>query len=103
MAAPRVVLSTKAKRDLADIEGYVLAQDGPLRADLVVERIETTLRNLAHNPAIGRPRPDISARKVLFFPSAPWMIMYRPLHNLGGVRVMRIVHGRRDLRRAVRA
>jgi plasmid stabilization system protein ParE len=102
MAEPRIVLSARAEKDLADIETYVVAQDGPLRADLVMTRIEATFRTLAYNPAIGRHRPEISRRDALFFPSSPWMIMYRPLRDLSGIRIMRIVHGRRDLSRAIR-
>jgi plasmid stabilization system protein ParE len=103
MAAPRVVLSARAERDLADIASYIVAQDGVLRAELVLARIDATLLNLAHHPAIGRQIPKLSRPGVFFFPSSPWMIQYSPLRDLSGIRIMRIVHGRRDLGRALRS
>jgi plasmid stabilization system protein ParE len=67
-----------------------------------MDKISTTWRNLAHNPAIGRARPELRGRGALFFPASSWLIMYRPLPDFSGIRIVRIIHGRRDLSRAVR-
>ena len=48
---------------------------------------------------VGRERPDAQA-SVRSFPVAPHVILYRPTDR--GVRVLRVVHGARDLPRALR-
>ena len=101
MQSPRIILSARAEADLADIENYIVAEEGLMRAALVRTRIVATLRNLAHTPGIGRKRPELRGKNALFFPSSPWLVVYRPLRDLTGIRVIRSAHGRRDLRRVL--
>jgi plasmid stabilization system protein ParE len=51
---PQVVLSAKARADLQAIEDYIAEQSGPMRADMVLSRIEETMRVLAFMPGILR-------------------------------------------------
>jgi toxin ParE1/3/4 len=93
---PQVVLSAKARADLQAIEDYIAEQSGPMRADMVLSRIEETMRVLAFMPGMGRIRYDL-ADNARTFSTAPWVIVYVPLADLDGVRILRVVDGRRDL------
>ncbi|MGH6871757.1 MAG: type II toxin-antitoxin system RelE/ParE family toxin [Rhizomicrobium sp.] len=56
MAELRIVFSAEARVDLLELERFVAAQDGQLRAELIVGRIEGAIRTLAFMPGLGRPR-----------------------------------------------
>ena len=69
-----------------------------MRAEAVVERIRQACAVLAATPLIGRPRPEIG-EQVRSFPVAPHVLLYQPVDR--GIRVLRVVHGARDMPRAV--
>jgi plasmid stabilization system protein ParE len=56
MADPRVIYSPQARADLMAIETYIAANDGEARAELIIGRIDETIRNLAYMPGMGRSR-----------------------------------------------
>jgi toxin ParE1/3/4 len=90
----RATFTGKALQELR----WIVAESGAERADRVVDRIVATADLLAERPLSGRERRDIS-RGLRSFAVPPFVIFYRPL--TGGVRVMRVVHGHRDLPRAL--
>src|SRR5947208_533307 len=89
----RCEFSQQAAQDLDDIYEY-LAQFSLASAARVVQAIEQTCRNLARFPGIGTARDDLQPG-LRSFPSGRYVIVYRPLTD--GVRIVRIVHGARDL------
>ena len=84
---------------MAEIWSWIAVGNGIARADAVLSRLLEACAVLAGNPVIGRERPDAQA-SVRSFPVAPHVILYRPTDR--GVRVLRVVHGARDLPRALR-
>jgi toxin ParE1/3/4 len=94
MPAGRRLISPRAKEDLKSIEAYIAEHDGEARADKVIERIDKTIDALAFMPGIGSRRSYLEPEDRAFA-VAPWTIFYRPLAD--GIRVLRIIDGRRDL------
>lgn len=85
--------------DLDQIAAY-LQQDSPQSALRFLSSAEETIRFLADQPRIGHvwnplhPRlKDVRSFPVKGFPK--WIVFYRPLE--GGIEVIRILHGARDL------
>jgi plasmid stabilization system protein ParE len=92
----QIIVSAEARADLLQLERYIAEHDGDLRAELVIGRIWETIRTLAFMPGLGSPRPYLT-RKTRAFPAPPWLIVYAPLPSLDGIRIVRVVDGRRDL------
>jgi plasmid stabilization system protein ParE len=94
----RIIVSAEARADLLALERYITEYDGPMRAELILNRIEGVIRTLAFMPGLGRPRPFLEGG-TRAFPMAPWLIVYAllPIHD--GIRVVRVLDGRRDLAR----
>ncbi len=87
--------SSLARQDLLDIWSYIAAKN-LAAADRVFDRIENTCRALKDFPQLGRIRPEVGdgARSIGV---DRWLVFYRVLD--GGVQVVRIVDGVRDLTR----
>jgi plasmid stabilization system protein ParE len=92
---PQIVLSADARADLRSIEEYITERSGRIRAEMVIGRIGETIRVLAFMPGMGRKRADLDNAHA--FPASPWLIIYRPLSDLDGIRIIRVIDGRRDL------
>lgn len=91
----RVRFTRRARVDLLDIWNNVAARD-PVRADDVIDRIETGCRVLQGHPRFGRARPDIGegARTLVV---GRWLLLHRVVGE--DVQVVRVVDGSRDLGR----
>jgi len=98
----RIVYSLDAERDLADLFDYIAQDSGVQRAELVLRRIERTLDTLADWPFIGRVRPELDG-EPRSFSVWPWIVIYGPQPSGRGIYVWRVLDGRRDLPRVVRA
>ena len=96
MAQPGFVLSREAEADLASIADFVAAESGELRATVVITRINAAFRSLAFMPGIGRQQRDIDGAPYRFA-VFPWIILYEPAPDLGGIHILRVYDGRRDL------
>jgi toxin ParE1/3/4 len=85
--------SQKAKADLLDIWLWI-ANDSVATADRILDEIECKANLLQDNREIGVARPDIApqARSLVV---ARWLILYTL--EPGGVRIVRVVDGARDL------
>lgn len=86
--------SPDARADLLDIAAFI-AQHNPRAAARLVVRLEETCLLLAKRPLIGRRRDDIEP-DLHGFPVGSYLILYDVIE--GGVEIVRIVHGARDLR-----
>lgn len=89
----RLTITAHARADLREIHSYI-AKDNPEAARRVVERLRAKARRLAQTPGMGRSREDL--RPDLFsFPVGQHVLFYRP--QPGGIVLVRVVHGARDL------
>lgn len=82
----------------ADLDGILtdLEQKNPTAADRYAARFADKARFLSQFPESGRPRPEI-ARDVRSTLVKPYVLFYR--YRQDTVHILRILHGRRDLRR----
>ena len=93
----RLVFSPAARADLVAIALYI-AEDSPDRADSFVAELEVKASQAAERPASFPARDDLSpglraarhGRYLLFFRETP-----------AGVRIVRVLHGARNLPRAI--
>jgi toxin ParE1/3/4 len=91
-------VSVEASRDLREIWKFI-ARDNERAADRVYVKVYDTFRSLGRNPSMGRERGDIRLG-LRSFPVGEYLILYRVASP--GVRIVRVVHGRRDLARLFR-
>jgi toxin ParE1/3/4 len=89
----RLVLAPAARDDLLAI-GLYIAEDNPDRAETFVAELEAKAREVAERPLSFQQRGDISPglRAAIH---GRYLILFRDLEN--EVRVVRILHGARDL------
>lgn len=87
--------SQRAKQDLLDIWLWI-ARDNAVLADAVLDRIEGCAAKLSQYRELGMARPEIGedARGLV---TERWLVLYRLVD--GGVQIVRIVDGARDLGR----
>ena len=86
-----------ARVDLLGIWDHVAAESSPDIADALISSIVTACARLADWPFSGRARPDVLP-DVRSIPVGQYVVFYRPDPN---VRIVRVVHGRRDLTTAM--
>jgi len=96
----RYVLTSDARADLDSIWKYIARKSSAETATELLYRIRDVFPTLASSPSVGvrvsgAPQPDL--RK---FPMGNYLIYYRPKH--GGVRIERVIHGKRQQSRALR-
>jgi len=91
----RLVFAPAARDDLMTI-GLFIAADNPARAESFVAELEAKARQLAERPASYPARDDISPglRAAVH---GRYLLLFRDFEN--EVRIIRIVHGARDLPR----
>jgi len=95
-----VLISRKVRADLDDIWSYIATESGRLEvADRVIETITNTFLQLSKHPRLGRRRDDL--RKGLrSVASGSYVIIHRVDGN--DVRILHVVHGRRDIPAVIR-
>ena len=98
------LLSPEARADLIAQSDYFADELGnPALAVRFECCAEATFKKLARTPGLGRPRSfggysrlqKLRSWKVDYFPSH--LIFYRELPNKGGVEIVRVLHGARNL------
>jgi toxin ParE1/3/4 len=90
---PRVVRSSDAAADLAEIWFYI-ARNNRAAADAFIDQVAEKFYTLAAFPHIGRPRPEFGPG-LRSFPIGRYIIFYRPMDE--GIEVIRVLHGARDI------
>jgi toxin ParE1/3/4 len=90
-----IVRTPLAEADLAAILTH-LEQNNPAAADRYAAKFAEKAEALSRFPEIGRLRPEIApgVRSTLV---KPYVLFYR--YHGDTVQILRILHGRRDLRR----
>jgi toxin ParE1/3/4 len=89
------VRSPEAGRDLDQIFLWIAREASEARAIKVLQRLEAKFQMIADFPGLGRPR-DVPGQR-LGASEPPWIIFYEPLAHRAGVRILRVLDGRRDL------
>ncbi len=69
-------------------------------ADRLIDRLTDSFAMLARTPHAGRRREDVG-EGVRSFPSGNYLIYYRK-PTRGRVQILRVIHGRRDQKKAWR-
>lgn len=93
----RLLLSPRAVRDLKDIAAYI-ARDNPARALTFIGELQSKCRAAALIPSIYPARNDLSVglRMAVY---GRYLIFFRELPMDDIVRVERVLHSARNLRR----
>ena len=91
----RLVFAPAAQEDLMTI-GLSIADDSPARAESFVAEFEAKARDLAQWPASHPARDDISPGLRVAV-HGRYLLLYREVD--GEVRIVRVVHGARDVPR----
>lgn len=94
---PRFLRSAEAEEDLIKIWLHI-AQDNPAAADKMLRHIDEKSVLLAAKPKLGRALPELR-EGMRRWPIGQYLILYREI--AGGVEIVRVVHGKRDLKRAL--
>jgi toxin ParE1/3/4 len=92
----RVRRTVPARRDYLQIWLYI-AENSIAAADRTVEEFDEKLRLLAQFPGLGQSRDDLEP-SVRSYPVGNYLLFYRPVK--GGIELVRVLHGARNLRRA---
>jgi plasmid stabilization system protein ParE len=90
------VLTQVAKADLLKILEY-LDGDNPGAVLKVVDALDDAMQLLADNPGIGHRRPDLTPQDVRFWSVFRYLVIYRPSPK--PLEIVRVLHGKRDVRR----
>lgn len=98
----RIAKSLEAERDLSNLFGYIANESGVDRAEMILRRIERSLRVVAELPLIGRVHSELDGSPRTFS-IWPWIVIYEPEPTGDGVLVWRIIDGRRDLPKLIRS
>ena len=92
-----IVLQPRAKADLSDIWQFI-AEDSDDQADAFIDLIDQKFQLLAQQSGLGRRREEL-AEGLRSFPVGRYVIFYLPVP--GGVQIVRLLHGARDIEAAV--
>lgn len=90
----RIVRSKRARQDLIAIWRYVAADD-PDAADTLLDTIDTKCQLLMQHPNLGPERNDIR-EGLRYIRVGQYLVLYQVGEQV--IRVVRVLHGRRDLR-----
>jgi toxin ParE1/3/4 len=91
---PVLRLSRLAEADLEQIGDYI-AQDNPGAAAAFIMQIIETCTLLAGSPKIGRDRSNLRPN-TRSFPVGRYVVFFQMVP--GGIEVLRVLHGARDIR-----
>ena len=89
-----VIRSSKAKRDLIDIYKYI-ADDNPAAAKRMIHKLDEAFSLLSESPYIGTRRFP-NHPNVRGLPIDRYIVLYEPLEDESGIRLIRVFHGARD-------
>jgi toxin ParE1/3/4 len=88
-----------SRRDYGGIWDYVSEHGSIPAADKLLREFDSALEFLSDFPGAGPARTELLAR-LRSFPVGNYLIFYRRIR--GGIDLVRLVHGARDLRRVFR-
>ncbi len=89
----RLFRTRRARQDLIDIWQHI-AEENAVAADNVLDRVDERSSELLDHPELGPARDDIRPG-LRHLRVGEYLILYRIIE--GGVEIVRVIHGRRDL------
>lgn len=89
------ILTETAESDLDAILDYIADRDGPQRSLHVYERFEDAFIKLSQTPGMGATKRHLTGDAVRWWPVFKFLVLYE--ETGGGVIILRVVHGQRDL------
>jgi toxin ParE1/3/4 len=92
----RCLVTPRADRDLDSIWSFIRA-DNPKAADAMIDRLTDTFDMLLTMPQAGGLRQEFR-ENLRSFAVENYVIFYRTVSE--GIDILRVVHGRRDIRPA---
>jgi toxin ParE1/3/4 len=92
-----IVLQPRAKADISEIWEFI-AEDSDDQADAFIDLIDQKFQLLAQKSGLGRRREEL-AEGLRSFPVGRYVIFYLPIP--GGVQIVRVLHGARDIEAAL--
>lgn len=92
----KYLLTNKAVEDLSKIWNYTYEFWSENQADNYYELIVKTCIELAETPALGKKYPEVSS-EIFGFNSGKHIVFYRKV-TTNEIEVLRILHGRMDLK-----
>jgi toxin ParE1/3/4 len=96
----KLLIKPQARLDLLEIWHYIARESVPT-AIRIGDELDAAIRGLAEMPGKGHTRTDVKDARVRFWSVYSYMIAYRYDENT--ITIVRVVHGRRDLRKLFRA
>ncbi|MCA9227299.1 MAG: type II toxin-antitoxin system RelE/ParE family toxin [Planctomycetales bacterium] len=93
------ILTPSAARDLDEILEYVLEHGGTNPALHVYECLHEGFSKVGAEPGIGHTRDDLADESLRVWAVFSYLIVYRP--ETKPVQIIRVVHGARDVPRAL--
>ena len=93
-----VHITEEAEKDLLDLWMYVATSDAAVKADILLDRLEQTCRDLARTPDRGHIPPELERLGIRAYREIHHT-SYRVIYEVVGrdVFVYAVVDGRRDL------
>ena len=95
----RVVRTPQAYLDVFEIAVFI-AQDNVEASDRFLDTLASKLELLSRSPKVGRVRDELAAG-LRSLPFGTYVIFYKPIR--GGIEVVRVLHGSRDIPALFRA
>jgi toxin ParE1/3/4 len=96
----RVQRTAAARNDYKSIHRYI-AEDDPDAARRVIQSFDDKLELLAKIPGAGVGRQDLQPG-MRCFPVGNYVLYYRELPQGGGIELVRVIHGARDVSKIFR-
>jgi toxin ParE1/3/4 len=95
-----LLISRQIKSEVDDIWFYVARESGSAEiADRVVDAITDTFFQISKHPDLGRRRDDLR-KSLRSITAGTYVVIYRV--EKGDVRILHVLHGRRDLKTLLR-
>jgi toxin ParE1/3/4 len=88
-------IKPQARLDLLEIWNYI-AEDNLTAAQRVGDDLEAAILGLVEMPGKGHRRPDVKDPTIRFWSVYSYLIAYR--HDESTITILRVVHGRRNIR-----
>jgi toxin ParE1/3/4 len=93
------IITYLAKADIKSIWKEIARHRDSATANRMTATILDLCRSHAQFPETGQARDDL-ASGLRSFPVSPYVVFFRPSDDT--IKVMRVLHGRRDIRRIMR-
>ncbi|MGZ0078139.1 type II toxin-antitoxin system RelE/ParE family toxin [Methylomonas sp. YC3] len=90
-----VIWTPRARTDLKAIHDYI-AQDSPLTAKRIIQKLIQKTDSLLASPYLGKKVPEFDQEELREIGVHSWRVIYQIRHNQ--VYVVTVVHKRRDFK-----